>query len=206
MELVGERKKDLLEISDASQINGMAARVAAQQDISRTELANWDASARAWLLSADEVKIRESTQLKLITKNCGMFVSSLGGTYASVIDVWTTAMSSLQNLILGMPHRISKGALLVGLSSWHIYPDLNVVGPTTHVRFDDLLVGAGGVITIGLQSASPEIDNGVGWSLSLSHLRYYGDPVKVMTSTGADSQRISMEELHLVALGSMLGS
>ena len=206
VELVTERKKDIMDNSDPSQINCIAARAAAQQEISRAELAKWDASARAWLLSADEVRIHENIQLRLITKDCGMFVSSLGGTYASVIDVWTVAMSSLQRLILGMPQRISKGALLVGLSSWHIYPDLNVVGPTTHVKFNDPLVGAGGVITLGLQAASPESDDGVKWSLSLSHLRYYGEPVNVATSAGAKSQRISIAELHLVALGSVLGS
>ena len=206
VELVAERKKDIIENSDPSQIHSMGARVAAQQDVSRADLAKWDASARAWLLSADEVKLRESIQFKLITKDCGMLVSSLGGTYESVIDVWTEAMSSLQRLILGVPQRISKGALLIGLSSWHIYPDMNIVGPTTHVRFRDPLVGTGGVVTIGLQSRFPETDNGVKWSLSLSHLRYYGEPVEVETITGANSQRISMIELHLVALGSLLGS
>lgn len=64
-------------------------------------------------------------------------------------------MKTLQDLILGRPQRISKGALLVGLSCWHIYPDLNVVGPLTSVQFNDELVGEGGIVTLGLQSATP---------------------------------------------------
>ena len=99
-----------------------------------------------------------------------------------------------------------KGALLVGLLCWHIYPDLNVVGPIVHVRFGDELVGKGGVVTLGIQSASPDDDLGVQWSLSLSHLRYYGDPVAISTSTGATGSRISMEDLHMVALGAVFGA
>ena len=184
----------------------MAARIAAQQDISRVELARWDASARAWLLSADEVKNWERTQLRLIIQNCGMSVNFHGSTYASIIDVWVVAMTSLQKLILGMPQRISKAALLLGISAWHIYPDLNVVGPTTHVKFRDSLVTDGGIVTLGLQSSSPDEDGGVRWSLSLAHLRYYGLPVKVSTSGGGNSLRITMEELHMIALGGVLGS
>ena len=135
-----------------------------------------------------------------------MAVCLRGSTYASVIDIWTVAMISLRKLISGMPQRISRAALLIGLSAWHIFPDLNVVGPTVHVKFGDPLVGDGGVLTLGLQNASPDNDAGVQWSLSLSHLRYYGDPVKVSTSADLDSLRISMEELHMIALGAVLGS
>ena len=146
------------------------------------------------------------TDFVFITKNCGMAFSLRSSTYASVIDVWTVTMTSLQKLISGMPQRISRAALLIGLSAWHIFPDLNVVGPAVHVKFGDPLVGDGGVLTRGLQSASPDNDAGVQWSLSLSHLRYYGDPVKVSTSADLDSLRTSMEELHIIALGAVLGS
>jgi hypothetical protein len=204
VELVLERKRDIEVHSDDSQLQSLAARMACRQDISRDELAKWDASARAWLLSADEVKKFETAQFKLITKDFGMFASSVGGTYASIIDVWTTAMRSLQDLINGMPQSISKGALLLGISAWHIYPDLNVVGPTVHVKFKDPLVNPGGTITLGL--AFSENDTGAKWSLSLSHLRYYGDPVKVSMSAETNISRITMGQLHLVALGSLIGT
>jgi hypothetical protein len=204
VELVLERKRDIEVHSDDSQLQSLAARMACRQDISRDELAKWDASARAWLLSADEVKKFETAQFKLITKDFGMFASSVGGTYASIIDVWTTAMRSLQDLINGMPQSISKGALLLGISAWHIYPDLNVVGPTVHVKFKDPLVNPGGTITLGL--AFSENDTGAKWSLSLSHLRYYGDPVKVSMAAEANISRITMGQLHLVALGSLIGT
>ena len=206
VEIVKERKKDIEGNIDPSQLQSLPARVAAQQEISRSDLAAWDASARAWLLSADEVQKFNLTQLRLIIKDSGLFVSSIGATYKSVIEVWTTAMKTLQDLILGKPQRISKGALLVGLSCWHIYPDLNIVGPLAHVRFNDELVDKGGIVTLGLQSATPGDDLGVRWSLSLSHLRYYGDPVTVTTSSGANGSRITMEELHMIALGAVFGA
>ena len=205
-ELVTERKKDIAENTDPSQIQSIPARVAAQQGILRSDLAMWDASARAWLLSADEVEKFNLTQLRLTIQDSGLLVGSIGSTYASVIEVWTVAMRTLQDLILGKPQRVSKGALLVGLSAWHIFPDLNVLGPIAHVRFNDSLVEKGGIITLGLQSTSPDEDPGVQWSLSLSHLRYYGEPVKVSTSLGPNSSRISMEDLQLVALGSVFES
>lgn len=206
VELVACRKKDIQENQDASQIQGMAAMVAAQQDISRADLAKWDSSARAWLLCADEVQDFKQTQLRLITENCGLHVSSLGNTYSSVVEVWTVAMKTIQDLLLGMPQRITKGAVLVGLSAWHVYPDLNIVGPIAHVRFSDKLVGAGGVITIGLQSVSREEHTGVQWSLSLSHLRYYGDPVSLSATAGDASLRVTMRDLHYVALGSLFAA
>ncbi|KAL9042319.1 MAG: hypothetical protein Q9214_003818, partial [Letrouitia sp. 1 TL-2023] len=203
VELVASRKKEIEQDLDPSQVQYIAGRIALQQEISRSELARWDASARAWLQSADEVKILERTQLRLITKDCGLLVSSLGNTYASVIDVWTVALKSLQSLISGMPQRISKGAVLLGLSSWHIYPDLNVVGPIAYVPFHDPLVASGGAITLGLQRGLPDNDEGVHWSLSLSHLRYYGSAVDVSTFTKSSNLRITMKQLHYVALGSL---
>ncbi|KAL8825490.1 MAG: hypothetical protein Q9191_004388 [Dirinaria sp. TL-2023a] len=202
-ELVSSRKKDIEKNQDVSQIQGLAAKVAAEQEISRDELARWDSSARAWLLCADEVQKVKLTQLRLTTRDCGLHVSSIGNTYDSVVEVWTAAMRTIQDLIVGMPHRISKGAVLVGISAWHIYPDLNVVGPLAHVHFDDDLVEDGGIITIGLQSAYPDEHNGVQWSLSLSHLRYYGNPVKLSTTAGDASLRVTMRELHWAALGSL---
>ena len=37
----------------------------------------------------------------------------------------------MDNLLQGMPQSVQDGAALLGLSSWHIYPDMVVVGETT---------------------------------------------------------------------------
>jgi hypothetical protein len=205
VELVEERKKEIEAKSDPNELHGLLARATAQQEISRAHLAAWDASARAWLRNADEVKRFEQTQLRLIIQNSGLPVSNSGAMYSSVIEAWTTAMTSLQKLILGIPQNISKGSILLGLLSWHIYPDLNVVEPTANIQFHDPFVGKGGVVTLGLHRED-SIGSGVHWSLALSHLRFYGDPVPVERSIGSDNGRLTLPELHLVALGSLISS
>ena len=64
VELVKERRKDIasrFEDEEAMPYSTLAA--AAQSDIHRTQLADWDASARAWLRTADSIKTREQKQL-----------------------------------------------------------------------------------------------------------------------------------------------
>ena len=68
---------------------------------------------------------------------------------------------------------------------------------------EDPLIAPGGVVTIGLQGVEPEDSRGVYWSLSLAHVRYYGDPVKSEGSVNSGLSRISIEDMWLVALGSM---
>jgi hypothetical protein len=205
VELIASRKSDLETTSDPSQIHGLVARTIAQQEISRSQLAAWDASARAWLRSADEVKRFEQTQLRLIIKDSGLSLNTSGTTYSSVMEAWTMAMTSLQKLILGIPQNISKASVLLGLLSWHIYPDLNVVEPMTNIKFDDHLVNHGGVITLGLNREG-SADSGVHWSLALSHLRFYGDPVAVERRIGSDNGRLTLPELRMIALGCIMSS
>lgn len=73
----------------------------------------------------------------------------------------------------------------------------------TNIKFKDALVPVGGVITLGLDTISPQGDEGLRWSLSLSHLRYYGNPTEVSSSEQLSHLRITMNQLHLVALGSL---
>ena len=71
-----------------------------------------------------------------------------------------------------------------------------------NVKFEDPLFSEQAVVTVGLQSSDGEHDTGIQWSLTLSHLRYYGDPVAVETD-GNDS-RVDMKQLHMVIFGSLL--
>ena len=204
VELVEERRKWIINNGDESNIANIADQMASRQDIPRSELAKWVASARAWILSADEVKAQEQLQLRLISKNVSLPVNSGPDTYQNVLDAWITAMTSLDKVISGMPLRISKGATLLGISAWHIFPNLNVIGyRSAKVDFKDPLVGVGGIITIGLQS-SDATDEGLSWSLDLSYLQHYGDPVSVSSSLGSNGSRITISELRLVAFGSLL--
>lgn len=92
----------------------------------------------------------------LIVNNIGIAVNNKPEVYASVISAWKIAMETLDSLVQGMPQLVQDGAVLLGLSAWHIYPDINVLGATQkEIKMEDPLVSTGGTVTLGLQSSSP---------------------------------------------------
>lgn len=146
----------------------------------------------------------EHDQLRLILENITIPFPSGSSTYAKVTSSWRQAMTGMEDLLLGRPQSISDASVLLALSSWHLFPDLIVLGQKiVNVKFKDPLFPSTGVGTIGLTSANAR-DRVFEWSLTLSHLRYYGDPVSV--SSTDDSSRVTMEQLCMMAFGSILGS
>ncbi|GKT93562.1 hypothetical protein Ct61P_11412 [Colletotrichum tofieldiae] len=205
MQIVETRLAELESKADPSQLEGMTAFFARTQglEIRRDDLASWDASARAWLESANHVKKREETQLKLIIKNIPS-IRGFGTTYSDVMKNWKIAMLAVQKSIEGSPQDFSNGSVLLGFLSWHIFPDIQVFSPDKLIQFQDELIKPGGIITLGLETTGRG-DTGVRWSLSLSHLRYYGDPVLVERSID-DGDRLTVQELRLISLGSFIHS
>ncbi|KAF7589905.1 hypothetical protein BBP40_003523 [Aspergillus hancockii] len=205
VELVEKRKQIIREGCEAIEPRNWASLLASQQEISRTELAHWDASARAWLNRADEARTRQQTQLMLIVKNVNIDVSSVRNTYENVMDAWTLALTTVNNLIKGMPQRGHDGAVLLGLASWHIYPALNVLTLGRDlIDLHDKLVPPGGILTLGLNAANPGPGDGVRWSLPLAHLRFYGEPVEVTSTISKNGERLRMHDFLQVVLGSAL--
>ncbi|OCL05909.1 hypothetical protein AOQ84DRAFT_224383 [Glonium stellatum] len=207
VELVKEQQKDIntrLENGEALPF-GLAA-AAKQLEIPRTQLADWDASARAWLRTADSIKLRQQTQLKLIPSNITLPINQQQSVFTSVIAAWTTALQTMEKLISGMPQAAQDGASLLGLSAWHLYPDMAVLGPNPiDLQMHDPLVSRGGVLTLGLCASSGHNRLGVYWSLSLAHLRHYGHPVAVESELRGDQDRISMAQLMQCLLGAISG-
>jgi hypothetical protein len=206
VEIVAERTRMILTSAQQDAYNTpMGALFAARTGISRRELADWDASARAWLQIADDAKQLQQKQLLLIIKNVSLPVNEISGTFSSVIEAWSAAMLAVEKLLSGQPQSATKGAVLLGLATWSLYPDLLALSEApTPVLFNDDLFLAGGTLTIGLENRDRSNDDGVYWSLALSHLRYYGDPVVSKASLASQASRISIEELHLICLGSVL--
>jgi hypothetical protein len=69
-ELVKGRRKDIAKRYEHEEaIHFSTLTAAAQASVSRANLAEWDASARAWLRTADRVKSTEQRQLILIIAN-----------------------------------------------------------------------------------------------------------------------------------------
>jgi len=113
-------------------------------------------------------------------------------------------MQLLDNLVAGIPQSIQNMEVLLGLSSWHLYPDMSVVhNKAKHVYQKDDLVAPGGIMTIGLQTPPQEGAQGILWSLPLSHLRYYGRPVASKRELSICTSRITFEQFLFLSLGSL---
>lgn len=202
VELVKQRREEIEEGCNHNDHVSEASRMAVLQDIQRVDLARWDASARAWLQSADLAKAKGTTQLMLIIKDAQLPFSDGESTYSKVIEAWRQAMSVLENLLCGRPQEISSRSILVALSAWHLFPDILVLGrETIPIKFNDRFVNPLGIATIAKEPRSKVASRFTSWSLTLSHFRYYGDPVTVKSET--DFSRVNIQQLHLVALGSL---
>ncbi|KAI3533987.1 hypothetical protein CSPX01_12338 [Colletotrichum filicis] len=206
-ELISERQRmisEQLERGDALPFSLAAA--AAQRQIQRSQLAEWDASARAWLQTADSVMVKEQDQLRIILENIELSTSrdqsKASMVYLSVTQAWCRALMVMERLVSGVAQEVHDGAALVGLTAWHIYPDIHVFGSkTVKVSMQDPLVQPGGILTLGCGPSAIPSSQGVTWSLSLKHLRYYGRPVESQSAIGIHRSHLSFDELMLAMLG-----
>lgn len=203
VQLVYERQEEIKQLLEAGHIVSASSAMAARRALSRDDLKSFDASARAWLSSADSAKQFQQHQLMLILKNIPGWVNTGSSTYSKVIMAWKAAMQGLEDILNNKPQQISDGAILLAISAWHLYPDLIVLrSKTTKVSFRDPLIPPAAVITVGLDSMEADIDLGIRWSLTLSHLRHYGDPVRI--DTCEDNTRITMSQLNVVGFGAFM--
>jgi hypothetical protein len=177
-----------------------AALIATQQEMSRGELGKWDASARSWLESVDLVKAREHKQLMLILDNASVPINSEVNVYKSVTKAWCESLKAMDDLVQGIPQQVQDGAVLLGISAWHLYPKLTVLGcglGTTDVDQKDRIFPDTAVITLGMRVVN-ESQKSVSWSLPLAYLRFYGKPVKTMRSVVKENSRVWMEEFAYI--------
>lgn len=202
-ELVECRKKQINSECDGSESTHIPQLLAAQQEITRKELAEWDSSSRAWVSLANRVKKKEHQELEPILQSLTIPVDTSVDLFTSVMRAWNIAMSTVDGLIRGMPHSVN-GAVLVAISAWHIYPDIDMFDPhKKFITFRDPLVQPGGRLTIGLEDRMPENTSGVYWSLSLARLRYYGAPM-ALTARAPDESKVTFQDFSIVIFGSLL--
>ncbi|TLD27937.1 hypothetical protein E2P81_ATG06283 [Venturia nashicola] len=210
VEIVKERRKEIAGQYEAGEeIHYATMTAAAQSEISRSQLAEWDASARSWLRTADKVKSRQQKKLLLVLDNLNLPVNEDVRVYSSVMSTWKTSLETMENLIRGIPQAVENGAALLGLAAWHIYPDMVVVGSDKpDMRMQDTLVAPGGVLTVGIKrprKTDGEESQGIYWSLSLAHLRYYGSPVLTERQLSSDTSRLTFSQFTQTVFGSLLG-
>ena len=205
VEIVAERKREIVAAFETSGSIDYAAHQATLEDLERYRLAEWDASARAWLRTADLRKARQQTQLELVIRNLQILVNSKPVLYESVLQAWKVALTGMESLLQGSPQQVQSGELLLGLAAWHLYPDMVVLSSsTTVIEQKDPLFG-GGVLTFGLSGNTSNAQSGVHWSLPLAYLRYYGDPVIRTRAMTEDGSRLTADDLCKAVLGCVLG-
>lgn len=157
---------------------------------------------RAWLESADIAFSSKQTQLRIILDNLGFGLPSGPDVYKVVMEAWKAALRFMENCVIGIPQAVKSGEVLLALSAWHLYPDLEVLHSHTRiVKQNDPLIAPGGVVTIGLHNQNEDNDLGIIWSLPLSHLQYYGKSVLATSIVNTQSSRVTMDQLLLVTLG-----
>ncbi|KAL6801228.1 hypothetical protein GGI42DRAFT_325954 [Trichoderma sp. SZMC 28013] len=179
---------------------------ASRQQIDRAQLAEWDASARAWLRIADISKELQQKQLHLIIGNMEGYVNSKPDTYDNVIKAWVTGLECMEAILQCTSMVAQNGSASLALLSWHIYPNLYIVSPVTRtIHLKDHLVPQAAVLTIGLEGHGSLQNKGLHWSLPMAHLRFYGDPVQRKSTITCEGSRLSLPQFNLAVLGCVLG-
>ena len=202
VELIERRKEIIKTEFNRTSLIELTALEAARQEITRTQIGEWDASARAWLRTADTVKSRQHKQLKLIIDNLDTPVIQSSNTYDSVTTAWKNCLIQMEGLIEGIAQQAFRGDIMIAMSAWHLYSDMSLVVPAAvHVFQSDPIFASGGILTIGLETRDSQ-HKGVSWSLPLACLRYYGEPVMTSCSVNSnEGSRLTLEELLLSIVG-----
>ena len=208
VEIVSERKREIVKKFEEGEYVPTSLASAVQQEITRDHLAKWDASARSWLQTADLARQREYKQFLLIIQNVSIAIHEANvALYPNVVHVWNSALAAMEGLVSGRPYVVRDGPVLLGLSAWHIYPDMVIFDGNScnkHVAMRDDLVKDGGVLSLGISEAGRQEEQSVYWSLSLAHHRFYGEAVKQTRRLNVDGSRLTLSELMLICLGSLL--
>ncbi|KAI0599507.1 hypothetical protein F4775DRAFT_591297 [Biscogniauxia sp. FL1348] len=214
IEIVTERKRQLEEKVTQDEHFDLRDAVTSKLELDKDQLANWDASARAWLAAANDAPVISSRQkaVRGLLKELNTSIDGRQDVYNSVMEAWKTSLETLEKVVCGASYSIHDGAVILALATWHLYPDIIVQGSTVReISQKDDLVNPGGVITIGLEntmSTNSSATPGVHWSLSLGHLRYYGATkmtTRSLTVLPSGNSRFTFEEFVLVFLGAVIG-
>ena len=116
-------------------------------------------------------------------------------------------MITVNRLVSGVAQSVCSGESLLGLSAWHLYPDIVFLGrEPTNIQQRDELVKKGGLVTIGLRDSTSSQTPGITWSMPLAHLMHYGKPVIREGSVDHKSTRVSFDKTVLATLGSAVST
>ena len=141
----------------------------------------------------------------LIIDNIGLKLPSKPRVYDAVIPAWTNAMRAMEPIVSGMAQNIQSPEVLLGLSSWHLCPDMHLaLHREKYITQHDALIPKEGLVTLGLHRHEDFLNEGVSWSLPLSRLRYYGRPVVRERTVASSKTRVAFDHFADLALGAAM--
>lgn len=143
----------------------------------------------------------------LIIDNLNKVVSTTNSLYDDVFQVWCSALQFMESIVSGTALSGDKPEVYIGLSSWHLYPNLFVLGKEPkEVLFEDTLIPDGATISLGMESLSQKLGHGITWTMPLSHVRYYGRPQIASNTIALHSLQVPFDRIIQVAFGSAIES
>jgi hypothetical protein len=213
VELVAERLRQRCDPAAGAILNPSQTAVTdipGQVLISKDELRQWDASARAWLQTADTVMAREHIEFRhnLLLFKKAPFPETNKSLYENVTEAWIRAVIAIEHFCCGK--RLQENDIgragLIAMSAWHLYPPLDLLKrPPMMVESIKTTEQSTAAISTGpVTSKATWMDSseqGIEWPLTLSHFRSDGKQVSVV---GNINERLSISDLHLVTFGGLL--
>ena len=154
--LIKTRQKEIYERDEL--LNYCTIAVMKQWTPSRSQLAEWDASARAWLRVADMIQRRQRQQFlsALSYAEANRLLKLSRNQYDRVVDGWKVNTTVLKNLLAGTVQNHHNEDLRF-LDAFHIYPNI-LIGPRTpsfrNVKFNDELVPSRGILMLSPPSVA----------------------------------------------------
>ncbi|KAF5539457.1 hypothetical protein FMEXI_8946 [Fusarium mexicanum] len=125
MELVAERKRELAEIEEIDP-SYERAQFASRISIPREDPAYWQASARSWFQAEDRSMLKKQKQFMLIVDSTELPVSTKPQLFENVQSSWS--ILAIDSLDKALPQSVQNEAVLLGLSSCHLYPAMFELG------------------------------------------------------------------------------
>ncbi|QKD57205.2 uncharacterized protein FOBCDRAFT_204193 [Fusarium oxysporum Fo47] len=96
-ELIHERAAHVEAQLNMKKLVNPHTEMAIRQNISRADLAKWDASARAWLRRADQSMLSHHVQFKLVMRNVKTPFLEPGTTFEKVTSGWIQSMKVVED-------------------------------------------------------------------------------------------------------------
>lgn len=117
VELVEERKLEIAEAFDRDSTSDYSTLAATRSEITRAQLADWDASAWAWVRVADNVKKPEISSLRLLLNDLKLDVTKGQQLCKFFVEVWRSAMMIIESLLHGQPQMVFDATALLGITA-----------------------------------------------------------------------------------------